>query len=173
VTEKGKKGDMLIPTIVMGVLAFALLLIGYLKGQQQHVQGLREGAVLTVQVLPMLVFAFIIAGMIQVLIPRELISKWIGAESGWRGIMIGAIAGGLAPGGPYINLPVVAALMRAGASVATGVAFLTGWLVWSVTRLPMEVGILGWRFTLIRLACTFFFPPLAGFLAQILFSSPR
>jgi uncharacterized membrane protein YraQ (UPF0718 family) len=164
---------MLIPTVVMGVLAFALLVIGYLKGQQQHVQGVREAGVLTVQVLPMLVFAFIIAGMVQVLIPRELISKWIGAESGWRGIMIGAIAGGLAPGGPYINLPVVAALMRAGASVATGVAFLTGWLVWSVTRLPMEVGILGWRFTLIRLACTFFFPLLAGFLAQTFFSGAK
>jgi hypothetical protein len=35
----------------------------------------------------------------------------------------------------------------------------------------MEVGLLGWRFTAIRLAVTFFFPPVAGLLAQRLFAS--
>jgi len=34
----------------------------------------------------------------------------------------------------------------------------------------MEVGVMGWEFTLIRLACTFFFPPIAGLIANILFS---
>ncbi len=40
---------------------------------------------------------------------------------------------------------------------------------WAVSRLPLEVGILGWRLTLIRLASTFFFPPIAGWIAQTLF----
>jgi len=43
--------------------------------------------------------------------------------------------------------------------------------LWAVSRLPMEVGILGWKFTLIRLAATFFFPPIAGWIAQTLFSN--
>ena len=97
----------------------------------------------------------------------------MGAESGLRGILIGSIAGGLAPGGPYVSLPVVAGLLRAGAGVGTMVAFLSAWSLWAVARLPMEVGILGWKFTLIRLASTFFFPPVAGFIAQTLFSTPR
>jgi len=29
---------------------------------------------------------------------------------------------------------------------------------------------MGWKFSLIRLACTFFFPPIAGFLADRFFS---
>jgi len=33
----------------------------------------------------------------------------------------------------------------------------------------MEMGILGWEFTLIRIASTFFFPPIAGLIAQTLF----
>jgi hypothetical protein len=53
------------------------------------------------------------------------------------------------------------------------VAFLTGWSIWAVNRLPMEVGILGWRLTLIRIASTAFFPPLAGLIAQALFSNSR
>jgi hypothetical protein len=37
----------------------------------------------------------------------------------------------------------------------------------------MEVGILGWQFTLIRVASTFFFPPIAGFIAQSLSASGK
>ena len=160
---------MLIPTVVMGVLAVALLTIGYVRGQGQHLVGLKSALNMTIEILPLLVFALIVAGMVQVLLPQELISKWVGAESGMRGILIGTIAGGFSPGGPYVSLPIVAGLLRTGAGIGTMVAFLTGWSLWAVSRLPMEIGILGWKFTGIRMACTFFFPPIAGLIAQSLF----
>jgi len=161
---------MLIPTIIMAVLAIVLLAVGYSKGEGQHVQGLRSGVKMIVEILPLLLFAFIVAGMVQVLLPQELLSRWIGEESGLKGIFIGTVAGGLTPGGPYVSLPLVAGLLKAGAGVGTVVAFLTAWSLWAVARLPMELGILGWKFTFVRLACTFFFPPIAGFLAQMFFS---
>ena len=164
---------MLIPTIIMGGFAIVLLFMGYQKGQGEHITGLKSALNMTVQILPLLVFAFIVAGMVQVLIPRELLSKWVGAESGMRGILIGTVAGGLAPGGPYVSLPVVAGLLHSGASVGTMVAFLTGWSLWAVSRLPMEVGILGWKFTFIRIVSTFFFPPIAGLLAQTFFGGVK
>ena len=163
---KRRKNQMFIPTIIMGILALILLGIGIQRGQGEHLVGLRSAWGTTVQILPLLLFAFIIAGMVQVLLPRELLSKWVGTESGFRGILIGTLAGGVSPGGPYVSLPVVAALLKSGASVGTMIAFLTGWSLWAVARLPMEVGILGWKFTLIRLGATFFFPPVAGFIAQ-------
>ena len=160
---------MLIPTVVMGALAVALLIIGYAKGQGLHITGLKSALTMTIEILPLLVCAFIVAGMVQVLLPKELLSNWVGAESGLRGIFVGTVAGGFSPGGPYVSLPIVAGLLRSGASIGTMVAFLTGWSLWAVARLPMEVGILGWRFTSIRLACTFFFPPIAGLVAQYFF----
>jgi len=39
--------------------------------------------------------------------------------------------------------------------------------------LPMEVGILGWKVTLIRVVCTFFFPPIAGLIAHIFFAGAK
>lgn len=164
---------MFIPTVVMAVLAIGLLVIGYYKGQGQHIVGIKSALSMTVEILPLLIFAFVVAGMAQALLPRELLSKWVGVESGLRGILIGTVAGGLSPGGPYVSLPIVAALLRSGASVGTMVAFLTGWSLWAIARLPMEVGILGWKFTLIRIASTFFFPPIAGLLAQTFFASSR
>lgn len=168
-TGERRNTKMLIPTVVMGVLAVALLTIGYVRGQGQHLVGLKSALNMTIEILPLLVFALIVAGMVQVLLPQELISKWVGAESGMRGILIGTIAGGFSPGGPYVSLPIVAGLLRTGAGIGTMVAFLTGWSLWAVSRLPMEIGILGWKFTGIRMACTFFFPPIAGLIAQSLF----
>jgi len=161
---------MLITTIIMGALAIGLVLLGYFKKQGQHISGLKTALNMTIEILPLLIFSFIVAGMIQVLIPGDFLSKWIGPESGLKGILIGTAAGGIMPGGPYVSLPVAGGLLKLGASVGTMVAFLTGWSLWAVSRIPMEVGILGWKFTLIRLACTFFFPPVAGLLANLLFS---
>jgi len=164
-----RRSQMLIPTIIMGAIAITLVLIGYFRGQGQYLTGLKTALGMTIEVLPLLIFAFIVAGMVQVLIPNEIISKWIGKGSGLRGIFIGTVAGGIMPGGPYVSLPIAGGLLKTGASVGTMVAFLTGWSLWAIGRLPMDIGILGWKFTLVRLACTFFFPPIAGLLANSIF----
>jgi len=154
----------------MGVLAIILVSVGYYKGGGEHVLGLKSAMNMTIQILPLVILAFIVAGMIQTLVSHEFLSKWIGKGSGIRGILIGTVAGSLTPGGPYVSLPIAAGLLRSGASVGTTVAFLTGWSLWAFGRLPLEVGIMGWKFTLIRMVSTFLFPPIAGLIANRLFS---
>ncbi len=170
--KKGKP-PMLIPTIVLGVIAVVLLFIGYYQGEGRHITGTKMGLSMLVDIIPLLIFALIVAGMVQVLMPPEMVGKWVGAESGLRGILIGTVAGGIAPGGPYVSLPIALGLMKSGAGIGTMVAFLTGWSLWAFARMPMDVGILGWKLSLIRLACTFFFPPIAGLIAHLLFSDVK
>jgi uncharacterized protein len=164
----GERKQMLVPTIIMGLIALALFITAWSMGDGSHIKGLKGAFNITVETLPLIIFAFIIAGLVQVVLPKDLLSKWVGTESGFRGIMIGTIAGGFTPGGPYTSLPIVAVMIKSGASSGTLVAFLTSWSLWAVARLPMEVGILGWKFTALRVASTFFFPPIAGFIAGII-----
>jgi len=65
-------------------------------------------------------------------------------------------------------MPIAAGLLRAGASIGTMVAFLTGWSLWAFSRIPLEVGIMGWKFTFIRLVSALLLPPAAGLIAQAL-----
>ena len=163
---------MLIPTMVLGVLAAVFLGLAYYKGgTEQMIVGLKTGGTMLMQIIPLLIFAMILAGVIPRLIPQEMISSWVGAESGWRGILIGSAVGAIMPGGPYVSLPLAAGLLRAGAGIGTMVALLTSWSVIAITRLPMEIGIMGWKFACIRIACGFFFPPIAGFIAARLFGN--
>lgn len=161
---------MVIPTAIMAVLALAALFFGYSRGEGQHITGLKMSLKMTIEILPLLFFAFILAGMVQVLLPQALINQWIGDASGLRGILIGTIAGGITPGGPYVSLPLAAGLLKAGAGWGTMIAYMTAWSLWAVARVPMEVGIMGWKFTIVRFVCTFFFPPIAGVIAQVFFS---
>ena len=159
---------MLIPTLLMAVLAGGLLALAVWRGHGEHIAGSRAAAQMTLQILPLLLFAFLAAGLVQVMLPRDLVSTWVGEESGLRGLWIGALAGVLTPGGPYVSLPLAAGLLKSGAGTGTMVAFLTSWGLWSAARLPMEVAILGWRFTGIRLASTVLLAPVAGLLATLI-----
>jgi uncharacterized membrane protein YraQ (UPF0718 family) len=161
---------MLIPTIIIGVIAIVLLFIGYQRGGGEHILGLKAAGNMLMENAPLLIFAFIVAGMIPIFIPQEIIARWIGGESGLRGVLIGTIMGSLTPMGPFVSMPIGAGLLRAGANVGTIVAFITAWSLLGVSRLPLEVGILGWKFMLIRLACVLFLPPVAGLIGNKLFS---
>lgn len=156
---------MVMATLWMGTLAAALLTLALWRGRGEHLAGAKMAAATMAQILPLLLCAFLVAGLVQAMLPREWVARWVGGQSGLRGIAIGTLAGGLTPGGPYVSLPIVAGLLKSGAGTGTMVAFLTSWSLWAVARLPMEVGLLGWRFTGIRLASTAIFPPLAGLLA--------
>ena len=117
---RGKRGTaMLIPTLVMAALALLVVILAYRRGGGQHIVGMRMAWTTLIETLPLLVFSFIVAGLVQVLLPRDLVSRWVGTESGARGLLIGTVAGALTPGGPYVSFPVIAGLLNAGAGVGT------------------------------------------------------
>lgn len=167
--ERGSR-SMFMPTLITGIIAIVLLYIGYQRGDGAHTAGLKITWNLLLEITPLLIFSFIIAGMIQALIPPTIISKWVGAESGFRGILIGTIVGSLTPSGPFVSMPIAAGFLRAGASIGTVVAFMTAWSLLGIARMPIEFGIMGWQFTAIRLASgVFIFPIIAGSLANLMF----
>lgn len=152
--------------IVMALLAIATFAIAYSKGK--HIEGFSIAKNMVWQILPLILLAFVVAGMLQVIIPEEQVAKWIGDSSGFKGIITGTIIGAILPGGPFVTLPVVVGFANLGASIPVLVAMITGWSLIAVMRLPMEFGILGPRLTLIRLASTFLLAPIAGLIAKFL-----
>ncbi|MBI3091067.1 MAG: permease [Candidatus Tectomicrobia bacterium] len=160
-------------TLIISALAAIAAALAYLRNPQLCAEGLRNGGTVLAQAAPRMVPAFILAGMIQVLLPRDFISKWVGSESGFMGILIGTAAGAMTPGGPYTHFPIVASLYGAGADVAPLVAYLTSWSVLGINRIiTWEVPILGPRIALIRIVASVLLPFIAGGLAKLLMRLP-
>lgn len=160
---------MEVATGIMVGIAIILSIVAYTREPSILLAGLKGGGITLLQIMPLLLAAFVIGGLAQVLVPREFITKWLGAESGMRGVILGCLAGALTPGGPYISLPIAAAIYQAGAGVGTVVGFITAWSLWSLSRIPMEVALLGPKVALFRFASTLIFPPIVGFIAQVFF----
>jgi len=159
------------PTLIMMVLAIVLFLIASLKGGNSHILGFKAGMELLLKVMPRVFFAFIVAGMIQVLLPRNFILKWMGSGSGMKGILVGTLAGSLTPGGPSTHFPIVASFYKAGADIAPMVAYLTAWAVLGIHRIVIwEIPFLGNRVTIIRVLSSIFFPLLSGLFAKLISS---
>jgi uncharacterized membrane protein YraQ (UPF0718 family) len=153
-------------TLVLTVAVVILLAVAFWRGRGLALAGLSAAARTLWRNLLMLLLSFVIAGLAQVLIPRELISSWLGAQAGVKGVLIGCVLGGLVPGAPYAVFPLVAALYQGGAGLGSVVGFVSGWSLWSIQRLPVEMALIGPRAALVRYAVTFVVPPLAGMLAN-------
>ena len=117
-----------------------------------------------------LALGFLLAGMIDVLVPAATISRWLGGERHAQAIAAGWAAGLIMPGGPYLFFPVAAKLFDSGASAGALIAFLTAkTLVSPVRMLTYEAPLLGWPLTLARFLPGVLLPPLMGLLGQWLF----
>jgi uncharacterized membrane protein YraQ (UPF0718 family) len=156
------------------LLIVAVILAGVIwasKGPEAILSGLVAGGRVLLSVVPLLVAAFLVAGLVQVLATKELVTKWLGSASGWKGILLACVGGGLMPGGPYVYFPIAGVLLQTGAGLGPLVAFVIAKNLWSLSRLPLEVALLGTQLTFTRFVVTLALPPLLGFLAEALFGN--
>jgi uncharacterized membrane protein YraQ (UPF0718 family) len=155
---------------ILALVAMGLAFIAQQQGGADMVLGgLESGGRTLLNVIPLLIAAFLTAGLIQALVTKEKVTRWLGAGSGWRGLFIACLGGALIPGGPYVYYPIAGVLLNTGAGIGVLVAFITAKNLWSVSRLPMELALLGPELTIVRYGITFIIPPLLGFLAETLF----
>lgn len=152
-------------------IALILLVVAYRKGGVPQIgTGLKEGGMLFTQVLPNLVIGFTVAGLLTVLLPRDLVAQWLGSESGVRGLAVGSIAGALTPGGPFTHFPIMKTLLDAGAGVGPVSAYIAAWALIGVHRIVIwETPILGVRFMAARVIACLLMPPIIGVVTQIVF----
>jgi uncharacterized membrane protein YraQ (UPF0718 family) len=102
------------------------------------------------------------------LIPRELVGRWLGRESGFTGLLIATAFGLVLPGGPFTIYPVAAAVLLMGADAGAVVAFIVSWTTIGFARaLVWELPFFGSEFVLWRIVEALPLPLLAGVLARI------
>ncbi len=138
-----------------------------LKGTDAVSSALSSDFDIVVFLLPRMIGGMMLAGLVQAILPPDLVARWVGEESGLRGIVIATAVGGLTPGGPMTSFPIVVAFYMSGADRGALVAYLTGWSLLGFQRiLVWELPLLGPEFTFYRMAVVATLPVLAGLLAR-------
>ncbi|WP_203077054.1 hypothetical protein [Falsiroseomonas ponticola] len=154
--------------IVISLLTLsAAIAVLLLRGQAAFRHALEATWGLILTVAPSIIGGLLLSAALRQLVPPGALARWMGAESGLRGLVVATAAGMAMPGGPVAAFPVVLVLAQAGADRGALIAFVLAWSLNGFQRiLVWELPILGHDFALLRLICGLPLPVLAGLIAR-------
>jgi len=155
-----------------GVIALAAVAAGvtvYLREGWDRFLAILLGDVgVMAYMMPKVLAGCVIGTLVALLLPREVVTRWIGAESGWLGFVVAFLAAAILPGNPLTIFPVAGALLVVGADVGAVVVFITTWALIGYQRaLVWELPFLGPDFTIWRIIVCLPLPFVAGILARM------
>ena len=160
---------MLATTILLYVVGAVLAVIAHRRPSGTYGRALRLSFAQLAQTFPRIIFALMAAGFLAQIVPGALIAGWLDAASGVKGVVIASLLGALVPSGPALAIPLAAVLAKAGAGTPQLVALITAWSVFAIHRIiGNEVPLIGWRFTLVRLASAGWAPFACGAAAGLI-----
>jgi uncharacterized membrane protein YraQ (UPF0718 family) len=145
----------------------AAAVVYWRDGEARFWEILSSDVGLFIDILPKVMAACLIACFVAVLMPRETVVRWVGAESGFLGLIVATLAGVVCPGGPITIFPIAAAFVSIGADIGATVAFITSWTLLGYARtLVWELPFFGPDFVIWRNIAALPLPLVAGLLAR-------
>lgn len=136
-------------------LALVLLGLSWVKDRKKTMMALKKAYKSVLNILPDLLGIILIIGVVLAVLDPPTISKIIGAESGFLGVIITAVVGAitLIPG--FIAFPTAALLLKGGAGIMQIAAFISTLMMVGVATAPLEIRYFGRKATLIRNSLAF------------------
>jgi uncharacterized membrane protein YraQ (UPF0718 family) len=144
-------------TITLYILTFVFLLLSFLKDKSKTKMALKKAWKSFENILPQFLSILIIIGIMLAILSTDTISKLVGQESGWVGMIIAGIIGSitLIPG--FVAFPLAAALLKSGAGFMQIAVFISTLMMVGIVTMPVEIKYFGKKATFIRNGMAFMF----------------
>ncbi len=142
--------------ILYGVTVI-LLILSFYKDKKKTKMALKKAWKSFENILPQFLVVLLIVGVLLAVLNAEVISKIIGADSGWFGVILAALVGAitLIPG--FVAFPTAAMLLQSGAGYMQIGAFISTLMMVGVVTIPVEIKYFGKRLTVLRNIFAFVF----------------
>jgi hypothetical protein len=159
---------LIIDMMLWGSVA-ALAFLVWRRGRAVLVSAAREGTMDFINIVPRIGLGVIGSGYIAAVIPPEVITGWLGPDSGWFGVLTAVIAGAATPGGPVVGFSIGAVALKVGGGPPQVIAYVVAWALFAFQRLILwEIPFMPAKFVWFRAAVSVPFPFLAAALAMAL-----
>ena len=138
-------------------LAIVLLLLSFIKDKKKTKMALKKAWKAFENILPEFLVVILLVGFLLAILNPETISKIIGAESGWFGVILAGIIGSitLIPG--FVAFPTAAILLENGAGYMQIAAFISTLMMVGIVTLPVEIKYFGKKISIMRNILAFLF----------------
>jgi uncharacterized membrane protein len=138
-------------------LSIVLLAVSYFKDKKKTKMAIKKGWKSFLNILPQMLGIVTMVGFIFAFFNAETISRLVGNESGWLGVVISAIVGAitLIPG--FVAFPTAALVLQNGGGYMQIGAFISTLMMVGVMTAPLEIKYFGKKMTIIRNTLAFLF----------------
>jgi len=109
---------------------------------------------------------FVLIGLLDTWVPREVMVKFMGNRSGFVGGMIAVLLGAMGAGPLYVAFPIAAILIKKGARLAYVFLFLSAWVSVKLPIFMYEWASFGGRFTLLHVVSSLFIYSIGSFMME-------
>jgi uncharacterized membrane protein YraQ (UPF0718 family) len=141
--------------IIFIALSVVLSIISFFLDRKKTIAGFKKGWSMFKNVLLPFLSILIVVSILLYLIPPNLISQYLGRDSGVLGFSIAAIIGAIAMIPGFISYPIAAGLIQQGATYAVVATFMTTLMMVGVVTLPLESKYFGMKVAVLRNALNF------------------
>jgi hypothetical protein len=142
-------------------------LMAWRRGRAVLVSSVREGSMDFINIVPRIALGVIGSGYIAAVIPPEVITGWLGPDSGWMGVLAATVAGAATPGGPVVGFSIGAVALKVGGGTPQVIAYVISWALFAFQRLILwEIPFMPAKFVWFRAAVSLPFPFLAAALSM-------
>jgi len=137
------------------LIAIALLVVSFVKSREKTKKALLKAWNSLKNILPMLLGIILFVGLMLSILDANLISKIIGSQSGFYGVMLASAVGSitLIPG--FIAFPTAALLLNGGAGYIQIAAFVQTLMMVGIVTLPMEIKYFNKKVAILRNVLSF------------------
>jgi len=132
------------------IIVFGALGVLALRDRAKAKQALKIAVKSFFGILPIMLAFIGLIGLLLGLVSPEIIVRYLGQGAGWWATLTAFILGVLLYIASLVSIPLAASLLRAGASMTTVAAFITGLLMVNTLTLPLEIKHLGKKMALSR-----------------------
>jgi uncharacterized membrane protein YraQ (UPF0718 family) len=146
-----------VDTFILYGVALVLLAISFFKDKKKTKLSLKKAWKSFENIMPQFLVVILLVGILLAVLNTEIISKLIGSNSGWLGVVVSALIGAvtLIPG--FVAFPTAAMLLQSGAGYMQIGAFVSTLMMVGVVTMPVEIKYFGKRLTILRNVFAFFF----------------
>ncbi|ASJ16823.1 permease [Thermococcus chitonophagus] len=155
-------------TLFINALAVICLILGLRKDREKTKHALKIAVMSFIKILPTMLAIILIIGLMSGFVPPKTISKIVGQEAGFKGILIVGALGAVLHIPSLIAFPLAASLLEKGASVTSVAVFITTLTMIGFVTLPLEIRILGKKFAVLRNVLSFIMALIIGILVGVI-----
>ena len=141
--------------LFINIFALGCLIFALVKDRTKTRQAIVVAIRSFIRIFPTVLIIIILIGLLLGFVPQSEISRIVGKEAGFRGILVIALLGAVLHIPSLISFPLAASLLKGGASVTSVAVFITTLTMIGMVTLPLEIRELGKKMALLRNGISF------------------